>query len=191
MAATKNATAAVNTAPIKDAATAGSEDDEFVVHEGIKVVGESGNWTPTKSVTASGKKTPLVGWCIRTEPRTSPKYPDKPYISGIVEIVQPVMVVASDNTVKKQSKGLVSLTLSVAQLTDLIEKFDDTEKVYKYQFHAAARSERANGHTFQEYEVDLLDEMTRVDYEAMKIAKIQNLLGSGAAASKQLSAGEA
>ncbi len=202
MAAAKTATApnAVNTAPLSNAAAGEvDEEDEFKVHEGIQVIGETGNWTPTKSITPKGRPAPLVGWCLRTEPRVSPKYPDKPYVAGVVEITQPTMVVASDNTVRKQSKGLVSLTVSVAQLGELIEKFDDPEFIYQYQIIAAARSDRQNGHTFQEYDVKLLNQMTRADYDAMKIKKLQEqLVGAGGnpalaggITAPQLAAGEA
>lgn len=203
MAAAKTATApnAVNTAPVTNGSAAESDDeeDEFKVHVGIQAIGETGNWTPTKSLTPKGRPAPLVGWCLRTEPRVSPKYPDKPYIAGIVEITQPTRVVATDNSVRTQSKGLVSLTVSVAQLTELVEKFDDPEYVYQYQFIGAARSERANGHTFQEYDVQLLNQMTRADYDAMKIKKLQEQLTgaggnpalAGGAKAPQLAAGEA
>lgn len=179
--ADKKTAAAPATAPA-------ASTSKYQVHKGIELSGDGGNWTAQKSRDEAGNSVPLVGWCERTEPRTSPKYED--FIAGVVAITQPTIVVGADNKPFEQAEGKVSITLSVKKLEEFIPMFDDPKYISRLQFIAGARREMANGKTLQEYSVSLLERITREEYEARKLAAFQQQLSAGSA-TPQLAAGEA
>lgn len=163
---------------------------KYQIHEGIELGGDGGSWTALKSVDENGAPVPLVGWALRTEPRTSPKFQD--FIAGVVEITQPTVVVGGDGKPYEQSEGTVSVTMSVKKLEEFIPLFDDPEYVSKIQILAKGRRELSNGHTLQDYSFKLLGKMKRSDFEAMKLAALQKQLTAGSGGNApQLSAGEA
>lgn len=176
MAATKN----------DKAAPANTKTSKYQIHEGVELSGDGGQWNAVKSRDEDGNSVPLVGWCVRSEPRTSPKFGD--HIAGVVEITQPTVVVDASGKVSEQEEGVVSVTLSVKKLEEFIPRFDDPEYVEKLQFLALGRKELANGHTLQDYSVKLLGRMKRSDYERMKLEALAKQLGA-APAPAQLSAG--
>jgi len=183
MAAAKNNTATTGTENTAPSFT------KYEEHDGIEQSGDGGNWTALKSVYPDGTSVPLVGWWLRSEPRTSPKYED--FVAGVVEITQPTIVVGADGKPYEQKEGKVSVTISVKKLEEFIEKFDDTEYIHKYQIKAMGRREQANGKTLQDYSVKLLASIKRSEYTAMKAAELQKLLTSGNHAPAQLTSGAA
>jgi hypothetical protein len=173
----------------KTAAAAPAVSKKYQVHEGIELGGDGGSWTALKSVDDEGAPVPLVGWALRTEPRTSPKFQD--FIAGVIEITQPTVVVGGDGKAYEQGEGTVSVTMSVKKLEDFIPVFDDPEYISRVQIIAKGRRELSNGHTLQDYSFKLLGKMKRTDFESMKLAALQKQLTAGSGSAPQLSAGEA
>lgn len=163
-----------------------TKTSKYQIHEGIELSGDGGQWNAQKSRDEDGNSAPLVGWAVRSEPRTSPKYGD--HIAGVVEITQPTVVVDAGGKISEQEEGVVSITLSVKKLEEFIPTFDDPEYVSKIQILALGRKELANGHTLQDYSVKLLAKMKRGDYERMKLDALAKQLAASPAPA-QLSAG--
>jgi hypothetical protein len=173
----------------KTAAAAPVASSKYQIHEGIELSGEGGTWTALKSVDPdNGAPVPLVGWALRSEPRTSPKFQD--FIAGVVELTQPTIVAGGEGKTYEQAEGTVSVTLSVKKLEEFIPVFDDPEYITKIQILAKGRRELNNGHTLQEYSFKMLGKMRRTEFEAMKLATLQKVLAAGSTPA-QLTAGEA
>lgn len=182
MAATKNDKTAA-------AAPSTGTSSKYQIHEGVELSGDGGNWTALKSVDDDGKSVPLVGWALKSEPRTSPKYED--FIAGVVEITQPTIVAGADGKTYEQAEGKVSVTISVKKLEKFIPMFDDLEYISKIQILALGRREQGNGKTLQDYSVKLLAKIKRSEFEAMKVASFQKVLAAGGHVPQLAAAGEA
>lgn len=181
MAATKNDKTAA-------AAPSTGTSSKYQIHEGVELSGDGGNWTALKSVDDDGKSVPLVGWALKSEPRTSPKYED--FIAGVVEITQPTIVAEPTGRPTSRPRAR-SVTISVKKLEEFIPMFDDLEYISKIQILALGRREQGNGKTLQDYSVKLLAKIKRSEFEAMKVASFQKVLAAGGHVPQLAAAGEA